>query len=181
MKVKEIFYSIQGEGANAGMPAIFVRLSGCNLRCIFCDTDFQGGVEMSPEEILNEVKKYGCKNIIWTGGEPSLQLTDAVLSHFRGFYNAIETNGTSPLPTLIDYVTISPKGTKLQVTKCDEIRVPLKIGDTLPEIGRLPVAANYFLSPIDVSSENVNYCLIQIKANPKWKLSVQVHKLLKIQ
>jgi organic radical activating enzyme len=181
MKVKEIFYSIQGEGANVGMAAVFVRLAGCNLNCLFCDTDFSDGVEMLPEEILSEVKQYGCRNIIWTGGEPTLQLTDEVLSLFRGFYNAIETNGTNPLPAEIDYVTVSPKGAKLKVEQCNEIRVPLKVGDTLPEIERLPVADSYYISPIDVSKANIDYCLTQIKTNPGWKLSVQIHRLLKIR
>ena len=92
--VNEIFYSLQGEGARAGRPSIFIRLSKCNLRCSFCDTEFDSGEEMTLQEMLNEIKKYGCKWIVWTGGEPTLQLTDEMVAFFKhnGFLQAIETN-----------------------------------------------------------------------------------------
>jgi len=109
MKVVEIFYSLQGEGANAGKPAIFVRLAGCNQNCWFCDTNWQNGVEMSVAEILQEIEKFPAKMIIWTGGEPTLQLNNEILSHFTHYYNCIETNGTNPVPSKIDYISCSPK------------------------------------------------------------------------
>jgi organic radical activating enzyme len=186
LRVNEIFYSIQGEGENAGMPAIFVRLAGCNMQCPFCDTKHGNYIEMTVAEIIAEVNKYGpCGTIIWTGGEPTLQLTDEILYHFSTFYNCIETNGTNPVPSGIEYIACSPKVPVGLLNKnfmwLNEIRYPVKMGDTLPEINLLPTADSYFISPIDVSPENVDYCLKLIKENPQWKLSVQVHKLLKIQ
>jgi organic radical activating enzyme len=185
LRVNEIFYSVQGEGANAGMPAVFVRLSGCNLNCPYCDTQHGTYTEMSTDEILSEVTNYNCPNIIWTGGEPALQLTNKILKHFKCFYNCIETNGTRPVPSKINYVTISPKKAKFEWHisgyRIDEIRYPIAGGDKLPDIDELPTAKRYYLSPIDVSPENADYCLQLIKENPRWRLSVQIHKLLNIR
>ena len=116
-RVNEIFYTLQGEGAHSGIPAVFVRFSGCNLRCPWCDTDFADGTMMSAEAIVEEVLAlYDLPNerrkmVVLTGGEPSLQvdkpLVDAL--HEAGFYICIETNGTRPLPEGIDWITCSPK------------------------------------------------------------------------
>ena len=97
LKVNEIFYSLQGEGGRQGEASIFIRLTGCNLACDFCDTDFEDGKEMSLNEILTIIQAYPCRWIIWTGGEPTLQLTDKVLVFFRreGYLQAIESNGTT--------------------------------------------------------------------------------------
>ena len=95
MKVNEIFYSIQGEGANSGTPLIFVRFSGCNLACKFCDTDFRKYVEMSEEDIVAKVGQYAdCKAVIFTGGEPLLQLNEKLcnLLHEKGYWIAVESN-----------------------------------------------------------------------------------------
>jgi len=92
-----------------GKPAIFIRFTGCNQNCWFCDTNWQNGVEMSVAEILQEIEKFPAKMIIWTGGEPTLQLNNEILSHFTHYYNAIETNGTNPVPSKIDYISCSPK------------------------------------------------------------------------
>ena len=185
LKVNEIFYSIQGEGANTGMPAIFIRLSGCNLRCPFCDTKHEKFTEMYVDEVLQEVKKYDCLNIVWTGGEPTLQLTDEILSEFQNYYNCIETNGTKPLPELIDYIACSPKVPIGILNKnfhyVDEFRYPVKVGDELPDIDILPNAEHYYISPIDVSPENIEYCTNLIKTNLQWKLSIQIHKLLNLK
>ena len=185
LKVNEIFYSIQGEGANVGMPAIFIRLSGCNLHCDFCDTQHGRFIEMSVEQILQKIKEYDCKNIIWTGGEPTLQLTDEILIYFADYYNCIETNGTNNIPKRINYIAVSPKvDTDIleeNFISVEEIRLPVRKGDIIPNIAYLPEANHYFLSPIDVSQENIDYCLKLIKENPKWKLSAQLHKILKIQ
>ena len=179
IKVNEIFYSIQGEGANAGMSAVFVRLSGCNLQCSFCDTKHESYTEVTVEKLKHEVEKYNCKNIIWTGGEPTMQLTNDILELFENYFNCIETNGTNPVPSRIDYIACSPKmETKLPYV--NEIRLPIKKGDKLPDISIMPKAQNYYISPIDVSKENIDYCLELIKENPQWKLSIQIHKLLKI-
>jgi organic radical activating enzyme len=186
LRVNEIFYSIQGEGANAGMAAVFVRLSGCNLQCPFCDTRHESYTEMSVGEIRAEAGKYNCPAIVWTGGEPLLQLTKDVLERFTDFDNFLETNGTRPIPyRWLAYVACSPKvdpdTLERNLIRPDEFRYPVKVGDALPDIDILPYADHYFVSPVDASRENVDYCLKLIKNNPQWKLSVQLHKLLNIQ
>ena len=116
-RVNEIFYTLQGEGAHAGIPAVFVRLSGCNLRCPWCDTEFKEYREMSAAAIVAEVQDlYDIPNerrkmVVLTGGEPSLQVDTALINalHEAGFYICIETNGTRPLPEGIDWITCSPK------------------------------------------------------------------------
>jgi organic radical activating enzyme len=154
LTVNEIFYSLQGEGGRNGEASIFIRLTGCNLACGFCDTDFAEGDDMTLEEILDVIGQYPCKWIIWTGGEPTIQLKDQHLAFFRekGYKQAIETNGTRMVPSLIDYITCSPKQNyetiKSRIPIADEIRMPIKKGDTIPEISVFPKADNYFLSPI---------------------------------
>lgn len=189
--VKEIFYSLQGEGARQGEASIFIRLTKCNLACDFCDTDFSGGTEMALDEIEQAIRQYPCRWIIWTGGEPTLQLADEHLLFFhdRGYKQAIETNGTRPVPSLIDYISCSPKRdyekVKMILPFVNEIRLPVKKGDVLPDIASLPQADNYFLSPVfdgdKLNSENVNYCVGIIRENPAWKLSLQIHKLINIE
>ena len=104
IKVNEIFYSLQGEGYYVGSPAVFVRLSGCNLRCPFCDTQHECGTKMSEEEIVAEVAKYPARLVVITGGEPSLQLTRSLVNalHNANRFVAVETNGTHRLPGNVD-------------------------------------------------------------------------------
>ncbi|MDR0829321.1 MAG: 7-carboxy-7-deazaguanine synthase QueE [Prevotellaceae bacterium] len=193
MNVVEIFYSLQGEGANMGKAAVFIRLAGCNFNCDFCDTEWKNGVEMTIEEILHEVKKYPSKMLIWTGGEPTLQLNDEILASFSDFYNCIETNGSKLVPKKIDYISCSPKVSPQTLRKnfdfVDELRFPVKKNDALPEISELPNAKNYFVSPIfyennfendKKNAENINFCINFVKSHPKWQLSFQSHKFLKI-
>ena len=190
LTVNEIFYSLQGEGGRTGRPSIFIRLSKCNLRCSFCDTEFDSGEEMTLEDILKSINQFGCKWIIWTGGEPTLQLTDEVVAFFKnnGYMQAIETNGTRSVPQGIDYITCSPKQyfekIKTLIPHAHELRFPIVKGDPLPDITVLPAADNYFLSPIfdgnKENKENIDYCVKLIKDNPEWSLSVQVHKLIDI-
>ena len=192
LNVKEIFYSLQGEGGRQGEASVFIRLSGCNLKCIFCDTDFERGHRMYIHEILQRVKTFGCQWIIWTGGEPMLQLTDEIVSFFKkeGFLQAIESNGHYRLSELLDYRVVSPKGNVTYArkvnTEVDEVRLPVKKGDRLPEIESLPDATHYFLSPIYTNErkstqDNIDYCVSQIKQNNRWRLSVQMHKLIGIE
>ena len=110
-RVNEIFYSLQGEGANTGTPAVFVRFAGCNLRCPFCDTEFDSYTEMTAAEIADEIGRFPADFVVLTGGEPSLQVDDALVEtlHARDLVIAVETNGTRPLPADIDWVTCSPK------------------------------------------------------------------------
>ena len=154
LTVNEIFYSLQGEGGRQGEASIFIRLTKCNLKCTFCDTDFEHGDEMSLEEIASEIKAFGCQWIIWTGGEPTIQLRDEHLQYFKdlGYKQAIETNGTRPVPSLIDYITCSPKqkyeSIKDHLPKVNEIRIPVAEGDQIPDVSVFPKADKYFLSPI---------------------------------
>ena len=133
-RINEIFYSLQGEGCHTGRAAVFVRFSGCNLKCPFCDTDFKAYREMTVDDIIAAVSEWracgfvvlemtvddiiaavsewrACGFVVLTGGEPSLQVDESLIEalHHEGFYIAIETNGTCPLPSAIDWVTLSPK------------------------------------------------------------------------
>ena len=203
LNVKEIFLSIQGEGARQGELSIFIRLSGCNMNCSFCDTDWSPGKDMSIKEIISEISRYKCTWIVWTGGEPTLQLTDEIIKQFPLKYlHAIETNGSNPVPDSIDYIACSPKVSNEILNKnfnyIDELRYAVDI--LTPEglenvtklretkINDLPDAKHYYLSPVFVAKKkdkisplNVLSCLGLIKENPIWKLSIQVHKLIDTQ
>jgi organic radical activating enzyme len=193
LDVNEIFYSLQGEGGRQGEASICIRLTGCNLQCTFCDTDFEEGRGMTLEEIHTIIRQYPCLWIVWTGGEPTLPLTDEVLWFFKnkGYKQAVESNGTQRLSPIFDYTVVSPKGRNLDYAKqinpqVDEVRVPIEIGDELPEIESLPKAKKCFLSPIftdnlQETEANISYCVEQILSRPQWKLSLQIHKLIDIQ
>ncbi len=191
LSVKEIFYSLQGEGGRTGEASIFIRLSRCNLACSFCDTDFEEGKSMTLPEILSEIEQYPCRWIIWTGGEPTLQLNEETVTFFKqkGYKQAIETNGTRKVPAGIDYITCSPKRNfeqiKELIPEVDELRFPVAKGDSLPDISVLPKTNRYLLSPIfdehQIVKENVAYCVELVLKNPRWALSLQTHKLIGIQ
>jgi len=193
LKVKEIFYSLQGEGGRQGAASIFIRLSGCNLHCTYCDTDFEGGEKMSLGQILLIIKQFPCQWIVWTGGEPTLQLTDKCLQFFKlaGFFQAIESNGCKPLSKLLNYTVISPKEDTIDEAQeinshVNEIRMPIREGDSIPRFEFLPRADHYFLSPIFTENQaetkaNVDYCVEQVKLHPRWRLSLQMHKWIGIK
>ena len=192
LKVKEIFYSLQGEGGRQGEASIFIRLSGCNLKCNFCDTDFAGGEVMALEQILAMNGQFPRRWIIWTGGEPTLQLTDECLLFFKkaGFRQAIESNGHNHLSELLDYTVVSPKGktdyAKKINSRVDEIRLPVQENDLIPPINSLPEAKYYFLSPVFTENQeetktNIDYCVKMAKQFPEWRLSLQIHKLIGIE
>lgn len=191
LNVNEIFYSLQGEGGRTGQASVFIRLAKCNLTCSFCDTDFERGVKMTTDEVLREIRQYGCQWIIWTGGEPTLQLTDSIVAFFKeeGYLQAIETNGTRKVPAGIDYITCSPKQNfekiRALIPEVDELRFPIQKGDPLPDISILPKSTRYLLSPIfdnnRIIPENVDYCISLVKDNPVWALSLQTHKLIGIR
>ena len=189
LKVKEIFYSLQGEGGRQGAASIFIRLSGCNLKCDFCDTDFSRGEDMSLEQILSIIEQFPCRWIVWTGGEPTMQLTDKCLLFFKptGFFQAIESNGYKQLSELLDYTVVSPKGQTDYAKKInpqvDEIRLPVQKNDCIPQLDSLPIAKHYFLSPVFTENRvetkaNIDYCVEQVKRFPEWRLSLQIHKLI---
>ena len=192
LNVNEIFYSLQGEGARQGEASVFIRLSGCNLQCDFCDTDHSESRTMDLEQILDAIQSYPCRWIIWTGGEPALQLTDETLLFFKqhSYLQAIESNGHHKLSRLLDYTVVSPKGINPAYAKeinpeVNEVRLPVESGKKIPSIESLPVAQQYFLSPVFTGNAcstqaNVRYCVEYIQKHPEWRLSVQMHKLIGI-
>ena len=206
--VKEIFYTLQGEGNHAGRPAVFCRFAGCNLWngveasrasavCQFCDTDFVGtdgvggGKFSDAQTLANRINQLwpasypDHKYVVFTGGEPLLQL-DAVLidaMHKVGFEIAIETNGTLAVPEGVDWVCVSPKmGAELVVRQGNEIKVVIpQPGQPLSEY-ELLAFDHYFVQAMDgpLQKENLQLAIAYCKAHPQWKLSVQTHKLLQI-
>lgn len=208
--VKEIFYTLQGEGANTGRPAVFCRFSGCNLwsgreadrptaSCQFCDTDFigtdgPGGGKFSSAEALatavattwpQPASFRGPRFVVCTGGEPLLQLDAPLIAmlHAHGFEIAIETNGTLPPPPGIDWICVSPKaGTELVVASGQELKLVFPQEGAEPELFEKLDFQHFFLQPMDGpdrvrnTREAVRYCL----EHPRWRLSLQTHKLLGI-
>ena len=124
-RVNEIFYSLQGEGFYTGTPAVFLRFSGCNRRCAFCDTDFAAYTEMSAEEIVAKVSEFPARHIVVTGGEPLMQLDDRLVRALKtaGFYIQVETNGSLPAPTGVDWVTCSPKAAPWGIDRIDVLKI----------------------------------------------------------
>ncbi len=208
--VKEIFYTLQGEGANAGSAAVFCRFSGCNLWtgreedraravCKFCDTDFlgtgpDGGKFGSPEALAVRVAQAwrgdpgaaGGRLVVCTGGEPLLQVDEPLVEalHSKGFTVAIETNGTKEAPASIDWICVSPKaGAPLIQRSGNEIKLVYPQAEALPELFSDLPFDNFFLQPMDGPEAALNtrlaveYCM----AHPKWRLSLQTHKILSIR
>ena len=178
-KINEIFYSLQGEGFHTGTPAVFVRFSGCNLQCPFCDTRHEGGEWMADEDIIRKVADFPATMVILTGGEPGLWIDEALVDalHQIGKYVCIETNGTRPLPSNLDWITCSPKeGAAVVLERMDEIKV-VYTGQDLTPYAALK-APHHFLQPRSCSNtrEVVNY----IRSHPFWRLSLQTHKLIDI-
>jgi organic radical activating enzyme len=194
MRVNEIFYSLQGEGVHAGEAAVFVRLSGCNLRCPFCDTRHESGREMAEEEIVAEVAKYPARLVVVTGGEPSLQLTSTLVDalHAAGKYVAVETNGTHALPENVDWITLSPKnayvdGAEVVLSHADEVKVVYDgIHDPENQLPAFRVPQFLCLQPMDTGDAQRNAAITAatvqyIHQHPQWRLSLQQHKILNIQ
>lgn len=191
LKVSEIFYHLQGEGARIGSANIFIRLQGCKTKnaCfqagIRCDTEFESGEPVDLDRILWTISKMTCQNIIWTGGEPADQLTAEIVEFFKekGYFQAIETSGTRAVPENLDYVACSPKVADHVIERnfktVDEFRYVRHVGQSIPQ----PTiqARDYFISPhsdgFSINSENLKHCIELCKKNPKWRLSIQMHKL----
>ncbi len=199
--VKEIFATLQGEGVHSGRPALFLRFAGCNLwsgreedradaTCRFCDTDFVGGTKYPDAGALAAAVMAAWPGdcapfVVITGGEPALQLDQALVDtlHDEGAEIAVETNGTLPLPQGIDWVCVSPKaGSDLQVTSGDELKLvyPQDGGDPAIYAG---LDFRYFLlQPMDGpdQSANVTAAIAYAQAHPRWRLSLQTHKMIGI-
>ena len=208
-QVKEIFYTLQGEGANAGRPAVFCRFAGCNLWsgreqdrasavCKFCDTDFIGtdgslGGKFSDAEVLavrieaqwpsdDQAHRF----VVLTGGEPLLQLDSTLIAalHERGFKIAVETNGTITAPVGIDWICVSPKaGAEWVQRKGDELKVVWP--QTSFDLAELETASftHRYLQPMDnaLRADNTRDCIALCLQRPAWRLSLQTHKIAGIR
>jgi 7-carboxy-7-deazaguanine synthase (Cx14CxxC type) len=206
--VKEMFYTLQGEGANAGKAAVFCRFSGCNLwsgrekdrrtaACSFCDTDFvgtdgpSGGRFDTAHALAEAIKRHWPHNnsenrfVVLTGGEPLLQIDVPLIEelHARAFRIAVETNGTIDAPPGIDWICVSPKGScELRVRRGDEIKVIVpQPGIDLLALSALPFT-HRFVQPMDGPSriENTRMAVDWCLNNPQWRLSLQTHKVIGI-
>jgi 7-carboxy-7-deazaguanine synthase len=206
--VKEIFYSLQGEGANAGRPAVFCRFAGCNLwsgreedresaTCSFCDTDFLGvggrggGMFSEPVALASAISDHwpagpagdGFRFVVVTGGEPLLQLDAPLIEelHRRRFEIAVETNGTLPVPPGVDWVCVSPKAGAVQVQSTgDELKLVFPQSGVLPsDYEHLPFQ-HFYLQPMDgpQRTTNIELAIRYCLEHPRWKLSLQRHKYL---
>jgi len=206
--VKEIFYTLQGEGANAGRPAVFCRFAGCNLWtgretdraaavCQFCDTDFvgvgpDGGRFATADDLADAVAARwpsaggGNRLVVCTGGEPLLQLDEEAIAalHARGFEIAVETNGTQEAPAGLDWICVSPKAdAPVVITTGDELKLVYPQERAMPERFANLEFTHFFLQPMDGPSLEqatraaIQYCL----DHPKWRLSVQMHKVAGIR
>jgi 7-carboxy-7-deazaguanine synthase (Cx14CxxC type) len=222
--VKEIFYTLQGEGAQSGRAAVFCRFSGCNLWsgreedrsravCQFCDTDFvgigpDGGRFQSANELADaidrcwlggsanpssswggtpgEARPAARKYVVCTGGEPLLQVDDPLISalHDRDFEVAVETNGTRPAPPSLDWICVSPKaGAPLVQTRGSELKLVFPQENAMPDKFESLDFQHFYLQPMDGADAAANteraidYCL----RHPRWRLSIQTHKLVGIR
>ena len=206
--VKEIFYTLQGEGMNAGTPAVFLRFAGCNLWsgreedratavCKFCDTDFVGADGAGGGKFENASSLADAVAARWpgdvstnrfvvcTGGEPLLQLDTPLVDalHARGFRVAIETNGTLAPPAGVDWICMSPKaGTPLALTHGDELKLVYPQSGLAPEDVQVFDFKYFLLQPLDghERAENTRLAVEYCKAHPHWRLSLQTHKLIGI-
>lgn len=206
--VKEMFYTLQGEGLRAGRPAVFCRFAGCNLwsgreedrataQCTFCDTQFvgtdgDGGGKFETAELLATAiaAKWpktgeGARYVVFTGGEPLLQLDDALIRvvHAQGFEIAIETNGTLAAPEGIDWICVSPKaGNKLVQTRGQELKLVYPQAGAEPHNFETLAFDHFLLQPLwgERTQENMRAAARYCMEHPRWRLSVQTHKWIGI-
>lgn len=209
--VKELFYTLQGEGAQAGRPAVFCRFTGCNLwsgreedraraACRFCDTDFvgtdgPGGGRFETAAVLARAVRAawpatpgGRPYVVCTGGEPLLQLDAPLVDalHAEGFEVAVETNGTQVPPPGLDWICVSPKGRQpLALTRGDELKLVFPQTDAAPAAFEHLDFRHFFLQPMDGPDPQAvraarDACIAHCLAHPRWRLSLQTHKLIGI-
>lgn len=197
LNVSEVFYSLQGEGARAGTPTVFVRLQGCAAKfaCyasgIRCDTEFASGTPFSVQRLGEVIRTIapGCREITWTGGEPLDQLTAEHVAYFKaaGYFQAVETSGLHPAPAGLDFVCVSPKVAEHVVAKnfpegVTELRYVRHSGQAIPQPS--VDAEHLWLSPHadgqTIGDVNLRHCIALCLANPRWRLSVQQHKLWRV-
>ena len=197
-RVNQIFYSLQGEGHNTGRAAVFIRFAGCNLRCSFCDTEFDSYREMSADDIIETITPYPTRFIVLTGGEPTLQVDEAFIDllHLHSYEVAMESNGTRPAPKNLDWLTVSPKDWWMKdvgwwmenSSHANEIKIVFD-EDTPTRLSSIhipPSTIHLFLQPCDTGDPARNafilqQCISYIKEHPQWRLSLQTHKLIGIE
>ena len=194
-RINEIFHSLQGEGYHSGTPAVFVRFSGCNLRCAFCDTQHQEGAMFSLQEIVDEVNRFpDAPLLVLTGGEPSLFIDEAFVAELKQKTHkqiAIETNGTNRLPKNLDWVTLSPKSgfeggdmAPCVLTHCDELKV-VYLGQELSQYDGIETRHRFlqpcFVEDLEQRKVNMQACVEAVKSHPDWRLSLQIHRVLNIR
>ncbi|MBR68590.1 MAG: 7-carboxy-7-deazaguanine synthase [Euryarchaeota archaeon] len=193
--IVEIFHSVQGEGFRSGIPHVFIRLGKCNLRCEWCDTNFDEYTPMKAIDILGEVLNYPCKNIVFTGGEPMLNDLWPLsrLFHRRGYHLSIESNGTVEIPDgLLDWICISPKdqlypNVRLKQRHGDELKC-VYVGQPLDMYSELKAGFDHhYLQPCydeqaSIEENGRSFALTEqvVKENPGWRLSLQTHKWMGI-
>jgi len=206
-RIKEIYFTQQGEGSNTGRDFVFVRFSGCNLWsgkeknrksaiCQFCDTDFYGtdginGGVYSAKQLIEKIKSLWVSRddniaVVLTGGEPLLQVNDELVGALKQeqIYIAVETNGTLDAPDKIDWICMSPKAnTEIKLKKGNEIKVIFPQESLDLEKFSLFDFSEFYLQPMDSNKyqENLNATITYCQKNPKWKLSLQTHKILGIR
>ncbi len=213
LRVVEVFQSIQGEGLYQGKQVVFIRLAGCNLRCSFCDTDHSTGVYMTINELMEEVvykslvnQKTGRISVVWTGGEPCLQLTSFHVLFFAslGWWQAIETNGTLVIPDGLNHISISPKENlyvdclkQVHSSPSIELRFPVTANEEVMDIIRFIFTQEYacfrqgfsdlniYVSPVftteaRLGEEHLSKCLQILSKRPDILLSLQIHKLVNL-
>lgn len=196
--VNEVFYTLQGEGFHSGRAAVFCRFSRCNLwtgreedrasaACSFCDTDFVSAERLDLAELVDTIRGEwptvcAAKMVVFTGGEPLLQLDAPLVAAMKdaGFYVAVETNGTMPVPDGVDWVCVSPKIlTRLVVDYADELKLVYPQKNVMPDRLKDFPAGLFWLSPMDGPDlrENTSAAIEYVKANPRWRLNMQSHKI----
>jgi len=188
--IVEIFHSVQGEAFHAGIPHVFIRFGNCNLRCEWCDTDFLTYEEMMLDQIIEQVLSYDCERVIFTGGEPCLQdLTTIGLELKKhGINLSVETNGTIPVPEIIDWICVSPKdqvypNVSIKQRQGDELKV-VYCGQDLDMYDDLKQGfQHHFIQPCYMDGETVeqngkSFALVEdlVKNSSGWRLSLQTHK-----
>lgn len=188
IEINEIFYSIQGEGSWVGQPCVFVRLAGCNLKCEWCDTNHEIKDVMSNHEVFQQVLSYPCRYVVFTGGEPLLQLDElTILIHElrrSGRLVAVETNGTVKCDSsLFDLMTISPKGLTRQF-ECHDLKIIYEgqhIRDILEVSTRFTVKNQKYIQPLWGDDAAMQGALIIVQNYPSFRLSWQSHKYLGVK
>lgn len=191
-RINSISYSIADEGSLAGKPFIFVRFAGCNLACSWCDVDLREHEQLSRRDLLARFKKFNCRAILWTGGEPMAQLKSDDFIVFRqfGYYQAIETNGTFPFSEEVffrpDYIVVSPKPPLYDVNwkiPYDEVRIPLRTGDRVDASFRKN--AIIYFSPVfngkRVDLDNLHYAVEAVKRLTNVRLALPIKKLIRFE